>query len=118
MHFKGIAFNLRRDRTEKRQSNFSIVASWRKSDGGTSSCLFASVLRLKIKPDQIAAIRDKARHLPDLASSRRSRLNFRMDILSGHPFEQVFQPQLASPFSRANNDLAVQSHNLDICAAL
>ncbi len=115
-HFERISLDLGRDRTEKRQSYFSIVTARRNNNRGTSPGLFMTTLRLKIQPNHIAAIGDKPRHLPSFASPLRPGLYFGMEVLSVDLLKQIAKTELASALRRSHDHRTIRRHKIDIRA--
>ncbi len=79
--FKRIAFHLAGDGAQEYKSSFSVVGTWGENDGGTTTCLLVSSLRIKGDPDDIAALRDVGGHLPHFRTYSRTKVDLGVEIV-------------------------------------
>jgi hypothetical protein len=79
--FRRIAFHLAGDGAEDYQSSISVVGIGGENDGGTTTCLLVSSLRIEGDLDDIAALRNVGGHLPHFLSHCRTRVHLGVEIV-------------------------------------
>lgn len=89
-HLKRITLYLIGNRTKNRQADPTVVRSRRDNQGGPSSGLLMTRLRIEGDPDHVTAVRYVLEgHLPNFPSNRRTEIRLAVEVFLGHFGEKL-----------------------------